>query len=417
MNSKLFLGFCLAALFAAVQMAWTTPIKLTESSSDSTFPQIYTDPTTKISHLLWIDNKGTDFKLAYAKMFFNRTKSPTIFIETAHRARLSHIIGEGDGKHLLVTFDAKRTQGDNNACAGGVSTGCYEIFFTESKDGGATWSTPVMIQHSNPSDVIDRKGPRMIYVKESKQVFITYWKGGPMAYTTRLGDNGAFSKEALFPWSETTAYESIAYTLNDLKAPVFHFVYVNWSYPEEHIMFTQSSDAGKTWTNPVALEYYKHSSTSDSFFRPFLVANEAIAPKSLFMGFILNNEAHLKWSNDNGKTWSRTLPTHKGAGIAPRVQLCPALKGKYSKLFLLYGLKTAQQGNYYVAGSLDLKDYSYKDEETPFAGYPSSWDYMFDCYEDGSRNALVAVLEHSGADTTYISLSYNDIKPTLLREH
>lgn len=409
-------GFALlltACLFGITQGAWTTPMELTERTNDSTFPDMYVDPVSKISHVVWIDNKSGVFKLAYSRVFLNRTKSTPIFLETAHRPRISHITGADDGKHIMVAFDAKRSQGDKNACAGGDSTGCYEIFFTESMDAGVTWSKPVMIEHDVPADIIDRKGPRMVYVKEASQVFVTYWRSGPMAFSRRIGDSGKFTKESVFSFSTNTAYQSIAYTIGEKNEPILHFFYVNWTYPTENIMYTQSSDAGKAWVEPKCIAVYKHSSTSDAFFRPFTVAKNDVAPKSVFIAFILNNDPHMMWTHDNGKTWSSILSLRKGNGIAPRIQLCRGTKGQVPKIYLLYSVKAAEKGSNFITGAFDVKTHTYKDEESPFPGFPLNWDYMVDCYEDGKKVSVQAIVENEKDHTNLVFLSYND-KPTAL---
>jgi len=393
--------------FCPAKAQWSAPSPLTDSSTDSTFPQMYIDPLTKITHLLWIEERSDVFSLAYVKIYYNQTRSKPIYLETDHRPRLSHIIGEGNGRHLLVAYDAKRVQGDNNDCTEEDRTGCYEIYFTESKDNGDTWSKPLMIQHDNPDEAVTRKGPRMVYVSDNRQVFLTYWRDGPMAYTTRIGDSNTFAKETVFPFSKTTAYQSVAHTTNERHQSVIHFIYVNWTFPEENMMYTQSVDLGKSWTTPKRLVFYKHESTSDSFFRPFTVADETILKNAIHVGFVLNDKVFFIRSLDNGITWANPHATHSSPAIAiaPRIQLCRSLKGQMPKVYILYAQQKVEKTSYYVFGSVDLRTYAYTDESVPFSGLNFNWDYMLDCFEDGNRVTISAVVESDkeGKNSIYLS--------------
>jgi hypothetical protein len=373
---------------------------------------MYCDPTTKITHAVWIENKGADFVLAYTKIYYNRTKSPVVYLETAHRARLSHLIGEGDGKYLLIAYDAKRTQGDNNVCAGGVSTGCYEIYFRESFDGGNTWTPAVMIEHDNPKDVVDRRGPRLNYVEEIGRVIITYQANGPMAYAIRKDKTKPFSKEIIFPFSKTTAYQSIVHTTDDKKNPIVHFFYVNWTYPEEEMMYTKSLDGGDTWAKPRRIAFYKHKSTNDAFFRPYAATNHDIELHSIYLTFILDNKPHMIWTHNNGDSFTQPYLTHNAAGIDPRIQLCKGVKGGNPKVYQLYPITGLEKNSHYVFGSLDTKTGLYKDEETPFAGFEENWDHLLDCYEDNGKMVIPALLENERNKKSQILLSFNDKKAT-----
>lgn len=407
---------CFLVSLLAVSAAWSTPMRLSDETHDATFPEMYIDPMSKVTHTLWIDHVGDNFYLAYSRVLSNKTQSKPIYLDTEHRVRLSHIIGEGNGKHLMVAYDAKRSQGDKLDCAAASPQACYEIFFTESLDGGKTWTKSVMIQHDNVNDVKDRKGPRITYVKENKVVALTYWCNGPMAFSKR-DDSGSFSKETLFLFSQKTAYQNIVYTLKRVgsaNVPVLHFFFVNWTYPEENLMYSQSANLGNTWSTPKRIAFYKHVQNTDSFFRPNVVVDESIVKGTIFASFVLDKKAHLMYSSDSGETWSAAIPTHSGHAVAPRIQICRNLKGQYSKLYLLYSIKEAEGTNSFIFGSFDLKTKTYKDEEFPFAGYKFNWDYMVDCYEDGKRMHVAAIVEDGRNESLgKIFLSYFNSKKSL----
>ncbi len=410
MTNLLFSAWFLALLLVApaCQAAWSSPIKLKygPKTSEVTFPEMYIDPSSKVTHAFWIDNQDNNYRLAYARISSDRKVSTPVLLETAHRARLSHIIGPGDGKHILLAYDGKREQGDRDDCGNGQTKGCYEIFFRESKDGGETWSAPEMVAHDSPNDEKDRKGPRIIYVKETGQVFLTYWCSGSMAHVTRRSGESKFSRETLFPFGATTAYQSIVYTISSQK-PLFHFIYVNWSYPYEYMMYSASADEGRTWSTPKQLITNVHHSTADSYFRPYAVANQDRLANSIYVTFILNNEVKIMWSKNDGATWSPALPTHKGNAVAPRIQVCPAAAGNTARLRSLFALRKPENGNSFIFGTLD--SHSYKmEKEQPFAGYTFNWAYLVDCYVEGEKEVVAAIVESYAGDTNEIFLRYND---------
>jgi len=410
--------FILSFIFIGCIAHWTPPQFVSSKTNECTFPEMYMDPATRITHMLWIENDANIFKLAYAKLMPDRkTVTFTKYLETEHRARLSHIIGEGDGKHILLAYDAKRTQGDTLDCDEKETRGCYEIFFMESMDGGDTWTKPVQIKHDNVNDPLDRKGPRLTYIKDSQLTFITYWKSGPMAYAKRTG-SGDFTSETILTSSAHTAYQSIVHTVDkNTKKAKLHFTYSDWVYPTEHLMYTFSVDNGATWSTPKELSIYIHKSTQDSFFRPFMAANSDILAGGIFITFILNNEPCLIWSATDGNTWSKIIQTHKTNAVAPRVQICRGPKNEQPRAHVLFGIRKPEGTKSFFFGTLNLQTSTYKEDEVPFDNMLFNWDYMVDCYVEDDKEIVGAIVETFVGDKNEILVSFNDAaKSTIISD-
>eukprot|EP00831_Metopus_contortus_P070321 TRINITY_DN6373_c0_g1_i12.p1 TRINITY_DN6373_c0_g1~~TRINITY_DN6373_c0_g1_i12.p1 ORF type:complete len:256 (+),score=41.62 TRINITY_DN6373_c0_g1_i12:32-769(+) len=170
-------------------------------------------------------------------------------------------------------------------------------------------------------------------------------------------------------------------------------------------MYTNSLDYGKTWKKPVELVYYRHKRPTDIYFRPFGVANHKLMPNSVFLSFVWNNEVFLKWTLDNGKTWSRNLPTRKGTGVAPRITLCPYPNGEKARLYMLFAHLRPVGENYFVMGSLNFNSFMYKDEEYPFKGYLFNWAYFLDCEMENKQLKVSAMIESYMNDKSHIFFS------------
>jgi hypothetical protein len=394
-------------LVSVVMAEWSEPVVISNLSANAEFPQMYIDPRSKVTHTLWIEDYNSQFRLAYRQIYSNKSMSAIKYLETSRRPRLAHIVGSGDGHSVYIAYDAKRVQGDNNDCNKTDRSGCYEIFFTNSRDSGNTWSKPIMIEHKERNDIMDRKGPRVIYLPYNKQIFLTYWRSSVMCYASRIGDFGPFSQEKEYTFSNTTAYQSIVYTFEPTtNSPIFHFFFVNWTGYEEHIMYTRSMDLGRTWSPAKGIWHFQHSSESESFMRPFVVANHEIEPEFIAIGLSYKNKGYLIWSTDNGGNWSEGLYMNENTArvVAPRIQICRNVNGKVNRVYALYGVM--DKNNNYVFGSMDIKEFKFKQEPQPFKGTNFNWDYMIDCYRDEDAVVVAAIAESDHEDIGRIYLSY-----------
>jgi len=385
---------------------WNPPIALTEETSDSTNPDVFIDPLTKTAHLVWVDNPiDGAWRLVYMNILKNGTQSELKVLDEEHRPKLLRIDGVGDGQRIFVTYDAKRTQGEQNQCANGEGSGCFEIFFTETKNNGNTWTKPMMIPHEDPKDIVDRKGPKTLWVKAYKQIVISYWRMGTMCMSMRMGDYSPFTKEVALPFGKSTSYQMMTYTIDEqANRPIYHFTYVNWTFPEENLMYTYSIDLGQTWAAPKKLGFLKHDDPSDSFLRPFTIADNNLVKNTIFIGFTLHNMIHFMWSNDNGKTWSEPLNVHPDSpqAVAPKLQICRQGRGHEPKVYMLACMKLKIRGSNYLFGSLDVKTRKWEEYEPPMEDHSFNWYFAMDCYHDEDRTYVMAVTQDNVDSTNFI---------------
>jgi len=412
-NVKSFLLLLICISFSVAKEEWSDPEAITDEETDSTSPDIFVDPITKISHLVWVDNPDDSvWKLVYMTIRADGTKSDITVLDTDHKPEYARIDGAGDGQRIFITYDAKRTQGDEKKCENGEFEGCSEIFFTESNNNGKSWSKPVMISHDNPKDLIDRKKPHTLFVKGYKQVLITYWRNGTMCLSMRMGDLSPFTKEVALPFGNSALYQMMAYTIDEQsQKPIYHFTYVNWSFPDENLMYTYSVDLGQHWATSKRLMFEKHNDPSDSFFRPFTVADYNLVKNTVFIGFTYHNLAYLIWSNDNGKTWAAPLNLHPDSpqAVAPKLKICRQDNKHDPKVFYLTCMKSKIHVSNYIFGSLDVKTRKWTEYEQPMEEHDFNWYFDFDCYDaDDGLYARVITQEYMDDNDVVYSQLFSD---------
>ena len=408
------LGFLFfICFFQATICTWSTPIRLSAENRDCGYPEMYTDPATHITHVIWRDRADGNNNLSYTQVKADRTVIPSKYLETERSTQYSRIVGEGDGKHLLIAYEA--TKNGEYVCTHAKKGGCFEIYFTESFDGGNTWTKAVMIEHPHDTSAMNRRNPQLIYVKATKQAYLTYWIGGTtftngkFAYSTRYGA-GKFSAEALISVGIVPIDHSVIYTLDaKTKAVKIHLLYVSTDNATDNVMHTSSLDEGKTWRSPKVLASQMHSYPSEAFIEPYAVSNSDLAGDTLFVSFVFSGEAKMMWSHDDGNTWSKVLPTHHGDIVEPRIQLCKMPKTQLPKVHMIAKMPQMTSHHSFAFGTFSLQTHTYKDEEFPFTDMLGSTGYMLDCYvENDEKEVVAAVTETEYHGTLSIFISFND---------
>ena len=383
---------------------WTAPITLSTPKVQSISPSIFTDPITHVSHSIWVQYPEDEFHLVYAKVSADGKATAPVYLDKELVALDSDLWGEDGGQHLFVVYNGKKDK--IGECAKGHPDKCYKMYFTESLDGGNTWSKPFMFKHEN--EEIDRLVPTIIYIKEKKQLYVVYQRGLNLAYTTRYG-NGDFTPEAVMPFGDYTDDQTITFTVDkNTKKPKIHITYVKNVGFNQHVMYTSSLDEGKTWKTPKELASMTRRTDEEEDMVPDITSSSELTGDSLFLSFGLHHQVAWMWSEDDGNTWSNIIAFKSGDFESPVIKICPAPNNQRPRLHVIYSITTPGLKDQYGFGSFNLQTHLFKAEEHPFTGLETGSDYVMGCYLDKEKEILTAIVRPEGTPPNAVYFSSND---------
>ena len=288
----------LAALVLSVLATWNVPVDLYASGSVFFAKELYTDPSTGIHHILF----GTSFGSIYNYWQVN----PDDSVKLKHQFHDSsmvgffagRVIGQGDGKNLYVQFMGLRQCGSQN---------CFDQWFGESTDGGATWSALIRVPRANMADTCHRFGDAIVITPEGR-IFIYYHlecapDNAKLYYVTRPPGSKVFAAEKLLyanaAFNQIRPSVTAEVTLQASK-PMLHVVWGDYDSSLRPVMYSSSVDNGNTWSTA------KKVSNGTDFYSGFMMltsaANLKSAPSTILGTYAVSPPHKLKmfYSKDNG---------------------------------------------------------------------------------------------------------------------
>jgi hypothetical protein len=179
------------------------------------------------------------------------------------------------------------------------AAGNWEIYYSTSSDGGATWSTPVNISHtilaesSNSDIAVDNSGNICV-------VWQDYAMGNWEIYYSTSSDGGAtwstpvnISKNA-----RVSAQPAIAMD----NSGNLHVVWQDNSPTHWEIYYATSTDGGATWSTPVII-------TGDDYISeyPDIAIDSSSNLHVVWQDGIPNSEIYYAISPDGGTSWSHLV--------------------------------------------------------------------------------------------------------------
>ncbi len=281
----------LALLLATGNCAWSQPTKLLEIAQQFNvfITSVYTDPSTQISHVTCTD--GTTTTYFYMAVNSAGKVMQKREITTELEARNMVIKGAGDGKHLYLAYGAydEDLNDANN--------------FTESEDGGKTWSNPLQL-------LVDGKR-RMLQdmYYESGRISILYllsdaeYTKHDLAMVTRPAGSKVFGTEVTITSDTTPDYTSVALFV-PTSAQGKSLIHVFFVSNDLLLKYTQSADNGVTWS--------KGKTVSQANDKVLMVSNVVANSKLTEKVFAIYNvqyygPAYLIYTADNGATFSAPI--------------------------------------------------------------------------------------------------------------
>ena len=223
---------------------WTTPVKVIPAYKDSF--SIFTDDSNGVSHVFWCNNIDLNFN--YRRFYPNNTLSPIQVFEWEQPCNRSYVIkGAHDGKSLYLVFQGSRKRVIGGSCETD-SNKCHDIFFSESINGGETWSKPKAVPRNDMADKRDRQYPDLIVTVE-KRLWIFYRMQGLinslLAHAMRTPGTSDFYNEYIHPIQVDTF--SLKYAVNENTRTLSIF-YMKQDDNDKFHYYTENN--GISWRGP-----------------------------------------------------------------------------------------------------------------------------------------------------------------------
>eukprot|EP01022_Parablepharisma_sp_SALTPOND_P029130 TRINITY_DN72646_c0_g1_i1.p1 TRINITY_DN72646_c0_g1~~TRINITY_DN72646_c0_g1_i1.p1 ORF type:complete len:417 (-),score=17.05 TRINITY_DN72646_c0_g1_i1:62-1252(-) len=170
--NKFLTSLLLAFISGAVLSGWSEPVRVRMNATNY-YPGFYVNPTTGHKFIFYSQTTRSDSAFCYS--VFDTSDSLVKEACTPQIMAVKDIsaTGTSDGKDIFVAFSANRTT-TSQSCSENDATGCSDIYFTESSDYGKTWTKPRAVPRKNMTDAKTRQTPRILYMGESKRLFIFY---------------------------------------------------------------------------------------------------------------------------------------------------------------------------------------------------------------------------------------------------
>jgi hypothetical protein len=272
---------------------WITGKRLTWNAGVSEFPVIAVDGSN--IYVAWEDNKSGNYEIYFKKSDDGGTTWITKRLTDNAGASLFPAIAV-NGSNIYVAWEDD-TEGNP------------EIYFTKSDDGGTTWTTTTDLSSNagnshDPAMAVDGSNIYVIWRDDTP--------GNPEIYFTNSDDGGT-------TWTTTRNLSNNAgdsyFPAISVDGSNIYVVWHDWTPGNPEIFFKKSDDRGVTWTSKKRLTYNKGLS-----YAPTIAVNSSniyVAWEDDTPG---NSEIYLKKSDDGGVTWTTKRLTYiTGASYFPSI--------------------------------------------------------------------------------------------------
>ena len=169
---KLLTSLALYCFLSLSLCQWSAPILMKTDIADS-YPALYISPTSGHKFVFYPQSDSTTSSLCYKVLDASDVVQTEICMKQTVLVKDICTAGTVNGQSIFVTFSARRSITSKNCTDTDVS-GCSDIYFIESSNGGDSWTKPKAVPRRNMTDAANRKSPQVLYMEESKRLFIFY---------------------------------------------------------------------------------------------------------------------------------------------------------------------------------------------------------------------------------------------------
>src|SRR2546422_976056 len=280
-------------LAVQAQVAFSPPQNVSSNPGTSYLSQIAVDSTGSIN-IVWLDNTPGNYDI-----FFSRSSDGGATFSTPEN--LSNDPGDSENPQIVVD-----STGNINVVWQDNTPGNWQILFTRSSDGGATFSTPKNISNDprgagNPYMAVDSGGNINVAWVSSPTVLPN------IISFSRSSDGGAtFSTPIALSTRPSGGPQVAVDSAGNIN--------VAWrdGYNNFDVAFSRSSDGGATFTTPQVISYVME------------------ADPELYMALDSHGNIYVVWdtqpygniylshSSDGGATFTYTTITNNTGPVGPR---------------------------------------------------------------------------------------------------
>ncbi len=231
---------CLVTIFVLLlslsKAGWSpaTPIATFDKQSFSAVvSSLYLDPTSHVTHAVIATLDDPQRYFYYAINEAGKVLNQLQLNVTAGGS--AAVCGAGDGKSVQLAINEREAEPIERMV----------INFTESTDGGASWSQPIQIQDSIASVLLYD----MMCVRRRLFLLFGQVRSHRVKLVTRPADSKVFSSERIVARYDVhnNLGAKMAYTLQGNGVIVLHVFYINQN---NVVAYVRSDNSGVTWVDP-----------------------------------------------------------------------------------------------------------------------------------------------------------------------
>ena len=295
-GALLALAVVTSAAVVQAQVAFSPPQNVSSNPGASGLSQIAVDSTGSIN-IVWLDNTP-----GYYAVFFSRSTDGGATFSTPQN--LSNDPAGSSAPQIAVD-----SSGNINVVWQDNPPGNYQIFFTRSSDGGATFSAPMNISN-------DPRGAGSPYMAvDSGGNINVAWVSSPTVVPyiisfSRSSDGGATFSTPIAVSSRPSYRPQVAVD----SAGNINVAWTEGFNGPFDVVFSRSSDGGATFTAPKVISYL---SEVDLGFRMALDSKGNLYAVWDTQPY---GNIYLSHSSDGGATFSYTAITNNTSGTGPQGQ-------------------------------------------------------------------------------------------------
>jgi hypothetical protein len=230
---KLFLGLSIVLfLISNACAAWSASIDVSNTADDSYYPVMAVDSST--AYIAWEEHTPGNAEIFYSNSTDGgATWSTPVNVSSNSGDSWVPTIAVDSGTIYLAWTD--------------FTPGNWEVFYSNSTDGGATWSAPVNVSENagtsfRPSMALDSGAIRLAWFDDAP--------GNAEIFYSNSTDGGA-------TWSAPVNVSNTAAASNNpsiaVAAGAIHIVWADDTPGSREIFYSNSVDGGATWSTPINL--------------------------------------------------------------------------------------------------------------------------------------------------------------------